>query len=368
MKHLLKSVLIIGATSLSIAQIKAQDLPAPYATPVAQKNSKVIGWPKGKTPIAPKGFEVSVFAKNLANPRWIYVAPNGDVFIAESGTKIPKKKRTDESDDFFKSKSQNFGSANRVTLFRDKNKDGIYESRYAYLTGQNQPFGMLVMNGFFYLANTDEVLKFPYKAADTSITSAGKRILTLPGGGYNNHWTRNIIANPQHTKLYVTVGSASNVGEYGVKEEHRRANILEINPDGSGERVYASGLRNPNGLDWAPKTGALWTAVNERDNLGDDLVPDYVTSVKDGGFYGWPYSYFGQHEDPRRKGERPDLVAKALVPDIQVGSHTASLGLTFYRAKQFPAKYQGGMFVGQHGSWNRSVFSGYKEQYIPFKD
>nr|WP_294898091.1 sorbosone dehydrogenase family protein [uncultured Pedobacter sp.] len=368
MKHLLKSVLIIGATSLSIAQIKAQDLPAPYATPVAQKNSKVIGWPKGKTPIAPKGFEVSVFAKNLANPRWIYVAPNGDVFIAESGTKIPKKKRTDESDDFFKSKSQNFGSANRVTLFRDKNKDGIYESRYAYLTGQNQPFGMLVMNGFFYLANTDEVLKFPYKAADTSITSAGKRILTLPGGGYNNHWTRNIIANPQHTKLYVTVGSASNVGEYGVKEEHRRANILEINPDGSGERVYASGLRNPNGLDWAPKTGALWTAVNERDNLGDDLVPDYVTSVKDGGFYGWPYSYFGQHEDPRRKGERPDLVAKALVPDIQVGSHTASLGLTFYRAKQFPAKYQGGMFVGQHGSWNRSVFSGYKVLFIPFKD
>lgn len=368
MKYFLKSVLIIGATSLSISQIKAQDLPAPYATPSVKNSSKVIGWPQGKTPIAPKGFEVSVFAKNLANPRWIYVAPNGDVFIAESGTKIPKKKITDESDDFFKSKSQNFGSANRVTLFRDQNKDGIYESRSAYLTGQNQPFGMLVMDSSFYLANTDEVMKFKYNAADTCITSPGKSILTLPGGGYNNHWTRNIISNPKHTKLYVTVGSASNVGDHGAEEERRRANILEINPDGTGERIYASGLRNPNGLDWAPKTGALWTAVNERDNLGDDLVPDYVTSVKDGGFYGWPYSYFGQHEDPRRKGERPDLVAKALSPDIQVGSHSASLGLTFYKAKQFPAKYQGGMFVGQHGSWNRSVLSGYKVLFIPFKD
>lgn len=350
------------------AQKDTIKLPPPYATRSAVKQSRVIGWPADKKPVAPKGFEVSVFAKGLANPRWLHVAPNGDVLVAESGTKRPKKKREDESEAFFKSRSQNFGSANRVTLFRDENRDGTYERKYAYLTGQNQPFGMLIMNNSFYVANTDEVLLFPYNEKDTSVTAAGKSILTLPGGGYNNHWTRNIISNPQKTKLYVSVGSASNVAEHGMDEEKRRACILEINPDGTGERIYASGLRNPNGMDWAPGTGALWTAVNERDELGDELVPDYVTSVQEGGFYGWPYSYFGRNEDPRHKGERPDLVAKAIVPDIPLGSHTASLGLTFYRAGQFPEKYRNGMFVGQHGSWNRSVFSGYKVVFIPFKN
>ena len=349
----------------------AQDtagLPAPFATKSTTKNSRVIGWPAGKTPVAPQGFEVSVFAKGLANPRWLYVAPNGDVFVAESGTKIPKKKRDDESDAFFKSRSQNFGSANRVTMFRDADKDGTYESRFAYLTGQNQPFGMLVMGNSFYVANSDEVLKFPYNEKDTTVAGAGQSIVSLPAGGYNNHWTRNIIANPQQTKIYVSVGSASNVADHGIEEEHRRADILELNPDGTGEKIYAAGLRNPVGMDWAPGSGALWTAVNERDGLGDDLVPDYATSVKPGGFYGWPYAYFGNHEDPRRKGERPDLVASTLVPDLPLGSHTASLGLTFYRGKQFPAAYRGGMFIGQHGSWNRSVFAGYKVLYVPFKN
>lgn len=363
--HLSKAVALLLLAATSQAQ-ESPNLPEPYATQSVSKNSRVVGWPEGKTPIAPKGFEVSVFAKGLANPRWLYVAPNGDVFVAESGTRIPKQKRADETDAFFKSKSQNFGSANRVTLFRDQDKDGIYESKYAYLTGQNQPFGMLIFHDSFYVANTDEVLQFPYNPADTTVSGPGKSILSLPGQGYNNHWTRNIVANPQQTKLYVSVGSASNIADHGMDEEKRRADILEINPDGSSERIYASGLRNPVGLDWQPGTNILWTAVNERDLLGDDLVPDYTTSVKDGGFYGWPYSYYGQHEDPRLKGQNPGLVSKALVPDVPLGAHTASLGLSFYKAKQFPKKYQGGMFVGQHGSWNRSVFSGYKVVYIPF--
>ena len=341
-------------------------LPEPFATQSIRKNSRVIGWPADKKPIAPAGFEVTLFAKGLANPRWLYVAPNGDLFVAESGTKIPKNKRDEELNDFFKTQSQNFGSANRITLFRDKNKDGIYESKYSYLAGQNQPFGMLIVGNKFYVANTDEVLQFDYNEKDTLIRTAGKKILTLTGGGYNNHWTRNIIANSDQSKLYVSVGSSSNVAEHGIQEENRRANILEINPDGSGEKIYASGLRNPVGMDWAPGTSTLWTAVNERDELGDDLVPDYATSVKEGAFYGWPYSYFGQHEDPRRAGERPDLVAKAIAPDVPLGAHTASLGLTFYKAQQFPEHYRNGMFVGQHGSWNRSVLSGYKVMFVPF--
>lgn len=341
-------------------------LPPPFATASTRKSSRVIGWPEGKTPVAPQGFEVSVFAKGLANPRWIYVAPNGDVFVAESGTRVPKKKRDDETEEFFKSRSQNFGSANRVSLFRDNDKDGVYESKHAYLTRQNQPFGMLVLNNSFYVANTDEVWQFPYNAKDTTVAGAGKNVLTLPGGGYNNHWTRNIIASRDGKKIYVSVGSASNVADHGIEEENRRADILEINPDGSGERIYAAGLRNPVGMDWQPGTNTLWTAVNERDLLGDDLVPDYATSVKQGAFYGWPYAYFGANEDPRRKGERPDLVAKTIVPDVPLGAHTASLGLHFYTAKSFPKQYQGGMFIGQHGSWNRSVFSGYKVVFVPF--
>jgi glucose/arabinose dehydrogenase len=212
------------------------------------------------------------------------------------------------------------------------------------------------------------VLRFAYKPGQTKITGPGQKILDLPAKGYNNHWTRNLLASPDGSKIYVSVGSSSNVGENGMEHEQRRANILEINPDGTGEKVYASGLRNPVGMDWAPGTRTLWTAVNERDELGDDLVPDYLTSVQPGAFYGWPYAYFGPQEDPRRKGERPDLVKKSVVPDVPLGPHTASLGLAFYKGQAFPGKYQQGAFIGQHGSWNRSEFSGYKVVFVPFQN
>jgi len=323
-------------------------LPAPDTTHKATKFSKVIGWPAGKTPQAPAGFTVTRFADKLEHPRWIYVAPNKDIFVAES-------------DDEGK-------SANRITLLRDKNQDGKPELRQAFLTGLKQPLGMLVLGNYFYVANTDGLMRYPYKPGQTKITAKGQRVMSLPAGGYNHHWTRNIITNADSSKIYVSVGSASNVGEYGMEEEVRRAAILEINPDGTGERVYAGGLRNPVGMGWAPGTNTLWTAVNERDLLGDELVPDYLTSVKAGAFYGWPYAYFGQNVDPRRKGERPDLVKKTLVPDVPLGAHTASLGLAFYEGKAFPARYRNGAFVGQHGSWNRSEFAGYKVVFVPFKN
>lgn len=369
-KNTLSLLIFVMISNVSSAQEYKErvNLPKPYATKSVKNFSKVLGWKNDQKPIAPEGFTVTKFADKLENPRWLYIAENGDVFVAESGTRIPKEKRSDEKDEFFKSKSQNFGSANRITLFRDKDKDGVYESKYSYLSGLNQPFGMLVLNNYFYVANSDELLRFPYNSKDSINSGKEEKILELPSGGYNNHWTRNIITNPEKTKIYITVGSASNVAEHGMLEEIRRANILEINPDGTEEKIYASGLRNPNGMDWAPGSKNLWTAVNERDDLGDELVPDYATSVKEGGFYGWPYSYFGGNEDPSHKGERPDLVKKAIVPDIALGSHTASLGLVFYRNDAFPEKYKNGMFIGQHGSWNRSVISGYKVIFVPFKD
>ncbi|KQS31595.1 sorbosone dehydrogenase family protein [Dyadobacter sp. Leaf189] len=321
-------------------------LPAPFTTESVENRPDEAGWPEGKMPVAPEGFVVTKFADKLDSPRWTYQAPNGDVFVAESNTKK---------------------SADRITLFRDVNKDGKPEIREIFMEKLNKPLGMLVLNNYFYVANTDGVFRYAYKPGDTKITSKGEKIVELPAGGYNNHWTRNLLANADGSKIYISVGSASNVADHGIDEEKRRANILEVNPDGSGERVFASGLRNPVGMDWAPGSNVLWTAVNERDKLGDDLVPDYVTSVKEGGFYGWPYAYFGQNEDPRRKGERPDLVKKTIVPDVPVGSHTASLGLAFYDKTKFPAKYQNGAFIGQHGSWNRSKISGYKVVFIPFK-
>jgi glucose/arabinose dehydrogenase len=329
-------------------QTGSDTLPPPFATPSVRKNSKTVGWPEGKTPTAPAGFTVTRFADGLDHPRWIYVGDNGDVFVSEANT------------------LSNGKSGNRITMFRDANKDGVTESRHVFAEGLNQPFGMLVLNNHFYVANTDGVWLYDYKPGMTSLSGEGKKIVELPAGGYNNHWTRNIIANKSKTKLYISVGSGSNVAEHGIENEARRANILEVNPDGSGERIFAAGLRNPVGMDWAPGSGMLWTAVNERDGLGDDLVPDYMTSVKESAFYGWPYAYFGPHEDPRRKGERPDLVNKTIAPDVPLGSHTASLGLAFYTGKTFPAKYHNGAFVGQHGSWNRSQFSGYKVVFVPF--
>lgn len=343
------------------------NLPAPYATKSTQNFSKVIGWKGGETPTAPAGFTVSKFSEGLDNPRWIYQAPNGDIFIAETNTVLHGVKKFGASISR-KIKTQNLGeSANRIRLFRDTDKNGSYETANIFAENLNQPLGMLVLNNHFYVANTDGLDMYDYKISDTVLPKQGKRIVNLPASGYNNHWTRNIIANEAGTKIYITVGSGSNNGENGMDKEVRRANILEINPDGTGEKIYASGLRNPVGISFEPVTKMIWAAVNERDELGDDLVPDYATSVQPGGFYGWPYSYYGANADPRMKDDpHTELVNKAIVPDVPLGAHTASLGLAFYTKNNFPQKYKGGMFIGQHGSWNRSQLSGYKVVFVPF--
>jgi glucose/arabinose dehydrogenase len=329
-------------------------LPAPFATPSARNNSKVIGWPKGKMPTAAPGFEVSLFAENLDNPRQAYVLPNGDILVVEATREWPGRADRPEK------------SGNRITLFRDTNKDGKPDVREVFLTGLNMPHGMLLVGNWFYVGNTDGVMRYPYRAGQTKIEGKGEKILDLPDGG---HYTRNLIADRAGCKIYIALGSASNVDEENAWEkDQRRAGIVEINPDGSGARIFANGLRNPVGMDWEPQTNVLWTVVNERDLLGDDLVPDYLTSVKEGAFYGWPFSYFGQNEDPRKKGQRPDLVAKAIKPDYAVGSHVAALGLAFYRGKAFPRRYQGGAFIGMHGSWNRSKMVGFKVAFVPFEN
>ena len=319
----------------------------PFSSESVTKESEVIGW-GDKKPQAPAGFKVTKFAENLKHPRRTYIAPNGDIFVVESNTK---------------------NSADRITLIRDKDDDGTPNYQEVFLDDLNQPYGMLVLNNYFYVANTDGLYRYPYTEGDTKIEAKGEKILSLPAGGYNNHWTRNLLVNKEGNKIYVSVGSASNVGEYGMDKEKRRAAILEINPDGSGEKLYAAGLRNPVGMDWNPITGELWTAVNERDKIGNNLVPDYITSVKEDGWYGWPYSYYGQIQDPRWADDpHTELVEKAMVPDVPVGPHTASLGLAFYTKDKFPEKYKNGAFVGQHGSWNRAVFSGYKILFVPFDE
>jgi glucose/arabinose dehydrogenase len=348
--------------------VKAQQvkLPPPYQTKSVTEYCKIIGWAKGKTPAAPAGFKVNLYAGGLDNPRNIYVAANGDVFVSEANTEIKGVKKLG-ADVIGASASEDLNkSANKIILLRDMRGDGIPEIKSVFLSGLNQPFGMLILGNWFYVANTDGVWRYPYKAGQTRITAAGQMILRLPAGGYNNHWTRNLRANAAGTKIYVSVGSGTNVMEKGPANEMRRADILEINPDGSGERVYAGGLRNPAGIDFQPDTHVLWASVNERDKLGDNLVSDYLTSVKEGGFYGWPYSYFGQNVDPRVKEQRPDLVKRAIVPDFELGAHTASLGLAFYNGHKFPRQYYGGAFVGQHGSWNSSKLVGYKVTFIPF--
>lgn len=345
-------------------------LPQPYATKSSVKFSEVVGWPQDVTPKAPEGFSVNLFAGGLNNPRWIYIAPNGDILVAEartgkSGIKKAVSKITGQA------ASQNLNdseSGNRVILFRDTDSDGVPDLTSVFLSGLNQPLGMLIIGQSFYVANTDGLYQYPYKTGATRIEGAGKKIVDLPAGGYNNHWTRNIITNKEQNKIFISVGSGSNVAEHGMENEIRRANILVVDPDGSNEKIYASGLRNPVGMDWAPGTNTLWTAVNERDGLGDDLVPDYMTSVKEGGFYGWPYAYWGKHPDPRMKGERMDLVNKTIVPDVSLGAHTASLGLAFSRGDYFPKAYTGGAFIGQHGSWNSSKLVGYKVVYVPFQN
>ena len=336
-----------GTTTVQTA-IGPLALVAPFSTESVSNDSKVIPWPENKTPLAPKGFKITRFVDSLQHPRWTYVAPNNDIFVAESNTK---------------------NSADRITLLRDTNNDGTVDEQRVFLEGLNQNFGMLVLGGYFYVANTDGLYRYPYTEGQTSLVGEGEKIVELSESGYNNHWTRNIVSNKEGDKILISVGSASNVGEQGMEKEVRRATILEVNPDGSGEIVYADGLRNPVGMDWNPANGELWTAVNERDKLGDNLVPDYITSVKKGGWYGWPYSYYGRINDPRWKDEpHQDLVNKAIIPDVPMGSHTASLGLAFYTENAFPEKFKNGAFVGQHGSWNRAVLSGYKVMFVPFEN
>ncbi len=357
-----------GQSDEAVTQTDTLKLPPPDEKSAKNKFSNVIGWPKDKTPAAPAGFTVTRFAEGIKSPRNMIQGDNGDIFVVLSNSERSTADKI-KNDLSGKSDAEVGGkSANRIILYRDANKDGIPETSSVFLTNLNQPYGMLIIKDKFYVANTDGLYVYPYKAGDTKITQPGKKIVSLPAGGYNNHWTRNLITNKDQSKIYISVGSGSNVGENGMENEVRRANILEVNPDGSGEKIYAAGLRNPVGMSWNPTTGDLWTVVNERDELGDDLVPDYLTSVKRDAFYGWPYAYFGKNEDPRRKGEKPDLVAKTIVPDVPLGSHTASLGLTFYTGSQFPETYKNGAFIGQHGSWNHSTLVGYQVAFVPFKD
>ncbi|HEX7182272.1 MAG TPA: sorbosone dehydrogenase family protein [Thermoanaerobaculia bacterium] len=331
---------------------------------------KATGWPEGAKPVAAEGTAVAAFARDLDHPRWLYVLPNGDVLVAETNAPPRPEDNKGIKGFFFKLFQKKAGgavpSANRITLLRDADGDGVAETRSAFLTGLNSPFGMALVGDVLYVANSDAVVKFPYKQGETRITATGAKVVDLPAGPRNHHWTKNIIASPDGSKLYAAVGSNSNVAEHGMEEEEGRAAIWEVDLATGSQRVFASGLRNPVGMAWAPESGALWTAVNERDELGSDLVPDYMTSVRDGGFYGWPYSYYGQNVDTRVKPPRPDLVAKALVPDYALGPHTASLGLASAEGTSLPDRFRRGMFVGQHGSWNRKPRSGYKVIFVPF--
>jgi glucose/arabinose dehydrogenase len=336
------------------------------------KVAKAVGWKEGEKPSVPRGFQVTRFAAGLDHPRWLYELPNGDVLVAESNAP-PKPEgsgggiRGLVQGMMMQRAGARTPSANRITLLRDSDGDGVAETKSVFLENLTSPFGMALVGDQFYVANADAVVRFPYVAGETKITGAGVKVADLPAGR-NHHWTKSLVANADGSRLYVGVGSNSNVAENGMAEEERRAAVLEIDPATGATQIYASGLRNPVGIDWNPATKELWVAVNERDEIGDDLVPDYMTAVKQGGFYGWPYSYFGQHVDVRVEPPRPDLVAKALKPDYALGAHTASLGLTFVRDGRFGADFQGGAFIGQHGSWNRNPPAGYRVIFVPFTD
>jgi glucose/arabinose dehydrogenase len=348
-------------------------LPAPDRQLIPTVNvAPVQRWTAAQHPAVAAGLAIHAYARDLDHPRWLYVLPNGDVLVAE--TNAPPK--PDDSKGIkgaimqmqMKKAGAATPSANRITLLRGVDANGVAQTRSIFLQGLNSPFGMALVGNELYIANADALMRFPYKEGQTAITAPGVKVMDLPGGPINHHWTKNVIASTDGKFLYVSVGSNSNVGENGMAAEDGRAAIWQFTRATGKARVYATGLRNPVGLAWQPRTGALWTAVNERDELGNDLVPDYMTSVKDGAFYGWPYSYFGQHVDARVKPPRPELVATAVAPDYALGAHTASLGLAFYDATLLPERYRGGAFIGQHGSWNRKPFSGYKVIFVPFTD
>ncbi len=323
-------------------QVKPNDMPAPFATDSARRPSKQVEMPKDAVLNVPKGFKVNVFAEgDFTYPRWMALAPNGDIFVADS-------------------------RANKIIVLRDKNKDGTADERFTFAENLSQPFGMAFWNDWFYVANTDSVVRFRYKNGQTKAESEPEKLIELTKGGYNQHWTRNLIFSPDGKKLYVSIGSETNVS---VEADPRRAAVSVYDPDGKNHRIFAGGLRNPIGLAWNPKTGELWTAVNERDGLGDDLVPDFVTSVKENGFYGFPYLYIGKNVDPRRKEDvKPEHLEKVVTPDVLLTSHSAALGIVFYDGKLFPKDYRGDAFVALHGSWNRQKLTGYKVIRVKFKN
>lgn len=346
-------------------------LPAPQHPWIPVVNiAPAVGWPDGRSPTAAPGLRANAFATGLDHPRWLYVLPNGDVLVAE--TNAPSK--PDDGKGLrgwfmglvMKRAGAAAPSADRITLLRDTDGDGVADLRSVLLSGLNSPFGMALVDDALYVAASDAVLKFPYRTGDLRIVATGMTVVALPAGPINHHWTKNLIASADGRTLYVTVGSNSNVGERGMEAETGRAAIWRVDIASGTHRIFASGLRNPNGMAWETDTGQLWTVVNERDEIGDDLVPDYMTSVRDGGFYGWPYSYYGQHVDARVQPQRPDLVAMAIAPDYALGSHTAPLGLASSVGTSLPARFANGMFIGQHGSWNRKDLAGYKVIFVPF--
>jgi glucose/arabinose dehydrogenase len=346
-------------------------LPQPNATLIPTvKIADAKGWQKDERPNPANGLQVSAFAEGLDHPRWLFVLPNGDVLVAETNT--PKQ---EEGTGGIKGMIMGWAmkragagvpSPNRIMLLRDGDGDGVAETKSVLLQGLNSPFGMALIGDKLYVADTDAVLRFDYTEGPTEITAPGTKIADLPAGPINYHWTKSLAASPDGSRLYVGVGSNSNVGENGLDREKDRARILEIDPATGASRPYATGLRNPVGLAFEAQTGVLWVVVNERDELGSDLVPDYLTSVKESAFYGWPFSYWGQHVDERAKPQNPELVAKAVAADYALGNHVAPLGLAFAGGELMPEKFRSGAFIGEHGSWNRDPFSGYKVVFVRF--
>ena len=370
-------VLLLGCLSCTgRAQSPAETgpqptLPAPQERWIPTVNvAPAVGWPEGTAPTAAPGLDVTAFARGLDHPRWLYVLPNGDVLVAETNAPPKPAQKQGLRTWFMQRAMKKAGaaapSANRITLLRDADGDGVAELRTAFLTGLFSPFGMALVDGRLYIANADAIVSVPYGEGQTVSDATPVKLVDLPGGPLNHHWTKSLLASVDGRHLYVGVGSNSNVGENGMAMETDRAAILQVDVATGARRVFASGLRNPVGLAWEPQGGALWTVVNERDELGDALVPDYLTSVREGAFYGWPYSYYGDHVDARVQPPRPDLVARAIAPDYALGAHVAALGLAFHDGAGWPVALQGGAFIGEHGSWNRREPAGYRLVFVRF--
>ena len=325
------------------------------------------GWPAGKTPVAAKGLAVKAFAAGLDHPRWLYVLPNGDVLVAESNA--PQDHGGGGVFGWFQrhlmaKAGAGVVSADRITLLRDANHDGVAEQRSVLLAGLHSPFGMALMGGYLYIGDTDALVRVPFTPGQTRVDAKPEKVIDLPHGG--DHWARNVLAAPDGRSLFVAVGSSSNIADHGMEAEDHRANILQVFPDTHSARIYAAGLRNPNGMAYEPQSGRLWVAVNERDMLGSDLAPDYISAVELGDNFGWPWYYWGGYPDKRVEPENPALQQYSKRPDFAMGPHVAALGLTFAKGAELGPDYTNGAFVGEHGSWNRKPPSGYKVVYVPF--